>query len=440
MDKELTELAHWCLKRVKTAGASDCSLLLRSERFVNISYRDRKPENIKEASTRQLSLEVYAAGRYSVQRTADLRREALEKFIDEAVAMTKLLDPDPYRTLPDPEYFQKMPSLDLRLVDPEYNRLTPERRHEIVKSIEAASLEAAGDRVISVTAGEYDGFEEYLLLKSNGFEGQQQGTVIQMGASVSLQDAGDRRPSEGDYRVAVRLRNLPQPEEIGRGAAERTKRLLGAKKLKTEKLPVIVENRNAATLLQGFLAAMSGPNIQQKRSCLADKKGQKVGSSHFTLVDDPFIPEALGSRLFDGDGIAAQKRVMVESGVLKEFFVDWYYSRKLGWKPTTASPSNLVIPPGKRSVQEIMKDLGRGILITGFIGGNFNPTTGDVSIGIFGQLFEKGEPVQAIAEMNIAGNLLQLCHQLIEVANDPWVSSPMRTPSLVFEGIVVSGV
>ncbi|MGQ9471341.1 MAG: TldD/PmbA family protein [Candidatus Aminicenantales bacterium] len=440
MDKELTELAHWCLKKVKIAGASDCSLLVRSERFVNISYRDRKPENIKEASTRELSLEVYAAGRYSVQKTSDLRRESLEKFIDEAVAMTKLLDPDPYRTLPDPEYFRKIPSLDLRLVDPDYGHLTPEKRHEVVKAIEAASLEAAGARVISVTAGEYDAAEEYLLLKSNGFEGQQKGTVFQMGASVTLQDAGDRRPSEGDYRVGVRLQNLPQPEEIGQRAAERTKLLLGAKKLKTEKLPVIIENRNVATLLRGFLAAMSGSNIQQKRSCLADKKGQRVGGSHFTLIDDPFIPEALGSRLFDGDGMAAQKRVMIESGVLKEFYVDWYYSRKLGWQPTTASPSNLVIPPGKRSIQEIMKDLGRGIFITGFIGGNFNPTTGDFSIGIFGQLFEKEGPVQAIAEMNIAGNHLQLWHQLIEVGNDPWVWSPLRTPSLVFEGIIVSGL
>ena len=131
---------------------------------------------------------------------------------------------------------------------------------------------------------------------------------------------------------------------------------------------------------------------------------------------------------------------MVDSGVLKEFYIDWYYSRKLGWKPTTGGPSNLIIPPGKRSLKEIMKDLGRGILITGFIGGNSNSTTGDASIGIVGQLFEKGVPVQAVSEMNIADNHLKFWSKLVEAANDPWIYSSQRTPSLVFTDVVVSGL
>jgi PmbA protein len=131
---------------------------------------------------------------------------------------------------------------------------------------------------------------------------------------------------------------------------------------------------------------------------------------------------------------------MIDSGVLGEFYVDWYYSRKLGWEPTTGGPSNLIIPPGKRSVEEIMKDLGRGILVTGFIGGNSNSTTGDTSVGIIGRLFDSGEPRQAVAEMNLAGNHLELWHKLAEVANDPWIYSSLRTPSLVFTDVVVSGV
>jgi PmbA protein len=185
---------------------------------------------------------------------------------------------------------------------------------------------------------------------------------------------------------------------------------------------------------------MSGRSIQQKQSFLADKKGQKIASERLTLIDDPLLIGGLGSRLFDGDGFAARKRVMIESGVLRDFFVDWYYSRKLGWEPTTGGSSNLVIPPGNRSVNEIMKDLGRGILITGFIGGNSNSTTGDSSVGILGKLFEKGESTQAVAEMNIAGNHLEFWKKLTEVANDPWPYSSMRTPSLVFTDVVVSGV
>jgi len=215
--------------------------------------------------------------------------------------------------------------------------------------------------------------------------------------------------------------------------------LMGGKKIKTETLPVIIESRVAPRLLGGFVQAMSGRNVQQKQSFLADKKEQKIGSDLFTLIDDPFIPGGLGSALFDSDGMTTRQRTMVDKGVLKEYYVDWYYSRKLGWEPTTARPTNLIIPPGKRSVKEIMKDLGRGIYINGFIGGNSNSTTGDTSVGIMGKLFENGEFTQTVAEMNIADNYLDFWHKLAEVANDPWTYSRYRVPSLVFTDMVVSG-
>ena len=120
--------------------------------------------------------------------------------------------------------------------------------------------------------------------------------------------------------------------------------------------------------------------------------------------------------------------------------MDWYYGRKLGWEPTTGGTSNLIIPPGNRSVKTIMKDLGRGIFVTGFIGGNSNSTTGDTSIGITGQLFDGGKSVQAVAEMNIADNHLKFWHKLAEAANDPWIYSSWRMPSLVFTDVVVSGI
>ena len=245
-----------------------------------------------------------------------------------------------------------------------------------------------------------------------------------------------------EFAVAVALRRnaLPKPEEIGGEAAQRTLSLLGAKKIKTETLPIIIENRVVPRFGSGFVQAMSGRSIQQKQSFLADKKGQSVASPHLTLIDDPLLAGGLGSRLFDGDGFAAKRRVMIESGVLKEFFIDWYYGRKLGWEPTTGGPSNSVIPPGKRSVQEIMKDLGRGILISNFIGGNSNSTTGDTSIGIVGHLFDKGIPVHAVSEMNIADNHLKLWHRLAEVANDPYPYSAQMLPSLVLSDVVVSGI
>jgi len=440
MKKEMYDLAAWAIKVAKSAGADDCRASLNRQRFVDISYRERKPENIKEASTRGLFIEIFVNGRYSGQSSSDLRKDALKDFISNAVSTTKLLAKDPFRTLPDPKYYKGRMDMDLGQVDPDYKKLTPEGRHKTVKAIEDSCLSKGGDKVISVTARAYDSHIEEVLLSSNGFEGHQEATVYFTTGQMTAQDEGDRRPMGFDYAVSMSRKGLPPPEEIGAGAAKRTLDLFGGKKLKTETLPIIVENRNVPRILGGFLEAMFGRNIQQKQSFLADKKGQKIASEHFTIIDDPFVKAGLGSRLYDNDGFATKKRVMVDKGVLNEFYVDWYYSRKLGWEPTTGSPSNMIIPPGKRSVKEIMKDLGRGIFVTGFIGGNSNSTTGDASIGIIGHLFEDGKPVQAVAEMNIAGNHLQFWNNLVEAANDPWTYSEWRTPSLVFKDVVVSGV
>jgi PmbA protein len=440
MKQELYDLASWAIATAKSSGADGSRVSISAERLVEISYRDRKPENIKEASTKGLGIEIFANGRYSQQSTSDLRRDTLKTFIGNAVAMTRLLAEDPFRSLPDPKYYQGRATLDLGLSDPEYQSLTPQGRHGFVKSIEDACLTRGGDRVISVTASTNDSHYEEALLTSNGFDGYAEATVFVGSAEMTARDEGDRRPSEYSYAVAANRKALPKPEDIGKEAAERVLKLLGAKKIKTETMPVIIENRVVARLGGGLMQAMFGRNIQQKQSFLADKKGQKVASSILTLVDDPLIPAGLGSRLFDGDGFAAKKRTMIDAGVLKEFYVDWYYSRKLGWEPTTGGPSNLVIPPGRRSVKEIMKDLGRGILITGFIGGNSNSTTGDMSIGIIGRLFENGETGQAVSEMNIADNHLKLWPKLAEAANDPYPYSAQRFPSLVFTDVVVSGI
>jgi PmbA protein len=440
MNKELRDLAAGAIKTAKAAGAKDCRVGINSQRQVEVSYREHKPETIKEASTKGLFVEVFADNRYSIQSTSDLRESALADFITNAVATTKLLAEDPYRSLPDPKYFEGMEERDLGTVDPAHDALTPETRHEMVKAIENACLDKGGDKVISVTASERDYYVEGLLMASNGFEGFEATTVYLAAAQMTVQDEGDRRPEGSEFVVTTSMKELPSPEEIGAGAAKRTLDLLGGKKIKTETLPIILENRNVSRWLGGFLQAMYGSSIQQKRSFLADKKGKKVGSSNFTLIDDPFVKGGLGSTTFDNDGMATTKRVMIDKGVLKEFWVDWYYSRKLGWEPTTRGPSNLIIPPGERSVKEIMKDLGRGIFITGFIGGNSNSTTGDASIGIIGQLFEDGVPVQAVSEMNISDNHLNFWQKLVEVANDPWRYGGQRMPSLVFTDVVVSGV
>ena len=440
MKQELYDLASWGIATARTAGAAASRIAISGARTVDISYRERKPEKIKEASTKSLSLEVFVNGRYSSMSTSDLRKDALKEFINRAVVQTKLLAEDPYRSLPDPKYYQGRQDVDLELVDPQYESWNPEARHAFVKAIEDACLTRGGDKVISVEASTTDGYSESLLIASNGFDGRAESTYYIGNASMTAKDEGDRRPAEYASAVSLHRKDLASPEEIGNEAARRTLALFGGKKIKTGTLPVIVENRVAQRVGNGLLNAMFGGAIQQKQSFLADKKGQKIASETLTLIDDPLVKRGLGSNTFTGDGFTAQRRVMIDAGVLKEFYVDWYYSRKLGWEPTTGDVSNLIVPPGKRSVAEIMKDLGRGILITGFIGGNSNSTTGDMSIGIVGQLFEGGVPVQAVSEMNIADNHMKLWTRLVEVANDPYPYSAAKIPSLIFRDVVVSGI
>jgi PmbA protein len=434
------ELADWVISRTKKAGANDCKVTISKRRIVEINYRDRKPEVIKEASTQNLYLEAFVNNRFAGQSTPDFRNSTLEEFIAGVVGTAKIMEEDPYRTLPDPEYYSGVTDADLQLADTDYDSLTPEDRHSMARAVEEACLQQGGDKVISVEAGEYDEFYDEFAKTSNGFEGSTKSTYCQVGASMTAQDEGDRRPAGYNY-IGCRFRSdLPSFEDVGAEAARRTFDLMGGRKIPTTTIPVIIENRTTARVLGNLLDPMSAGSIQQKRSFLADKKGKSIGSRLLTLRDDPFIPRGLGSKYYDGDGFPAKKRELLTEGTINEFLVDWYYSRKLGWEPTSGSISNIIIPPGARSVDEIIRDLGRCILITGFIGGNSNSTTGDFSVGIIGKLYENGSFVQNVAEMNMADNHLNFWNKLVEVANDPWIYSQARLPSMVFDNIVVAGV
>lgn len=440
MQNTIFDICPWVIETSAKLGAQDCKVRFSKRRFVEVKYRERKPETIKEAFTNWLSMELLVDGKYIAQSTPDLREKALTDFISKAIENARLLEEDPFRTLPDPSYYEGRTEKDLDIVDPNYKSYSPQDRHQMVQSIEDACLKEGGEKVISVTANVYDHFYEEEIMNSKGFTGSVEATECWTSANMTLQDEGDRRPN-GYFSAGVRkLDDMLSPEFIGIETARRTKDLIGGKKIKSENLPVIIENRTTSRVLGGFIGAMYGRNVQQNSSFLIDKKGKQIGSRHFSLIDDPLLKKGLRSCLYDGDGFPAKYREMISNGVLNDYYIDWYYSRKLGVDPTTGGPTNLIIPPGEKSTTEIMKELGRGIYITGFIGGNSNSTTGDFSVGIIGHLFENGVPVQPIAEMNIADNHLQFWNKLIATANDPWIYGGWRIPSLVFEDVMVSGI
>jgi PmbA protein len=439
MNKDILELCQWVMKKTLENGASDCKVSVDKRRFVDLNYRDRKPETIKEATTQSLWLNIYKNGKYSAQGTPDLRKTTLEKFIEKGCENTDFIEKDPFRTLPEKKYIEGQLQKDLNLFDSSISQVSTDQRHQIAREIEAACIEKGGDKVISVEAGVNFTERERVIVASNGFENGFKITNCSAGASMSAQGEGDRKPSDYYWISTRHMNDMPDTAFIGKSAAERTLQLIGAKKLPSETLPIVIENRTVGRLLWGFISGLMGYNIQQEQSFLADKLNQKVASNKLTIVDNPFIEKGHSSKLFDNDGFPVQKRNVITEGVINTFFYDWYYSQKMGVEPTTGGTTNLEFGQGSKSLVELMKTANRGILVTGFIGGNSNSTTGDFSIGIIGHLFENGIPVQPIAEMNIADNHLNFWNKLVETGNDPWQYGSWRMPSMLFENVVVAG-
>jgi PmbA protein len=202
---------------------------------------------------------------------------------------------------------------------------------------------------------------------------------------------------------------------------------------------MVIENRAASRFLGSLIGPLSGSSLQQKRSFLEGKLDQQIASEKFTMIDDPLLVSGFGSRLYDGEGLAAKKRTIIDRGVLKSYYIDTYYGRKLGMEPTTSGTTNLIFAYGDKSLEELVAQMKRGIFVTGFIGGNSNSTTGDFSQGVFGVYVENGKRVKPVNEMNVSGNLSEVLMQLVEMGNDPWIYSSWRRPSMYFKDIQFSG-
>ncbi|MCP4602242.1 MAG: TldD/PmbA family protein [Proteobacteria bacterium] len=439
-NQQLQSMAEKAMHDTMKRGVTGVRVTTYRTRNVSVLYRKARPDKVEESSSRSLSLYLYIDGKYTACETNDLRKEALERFLDSSVTLCKAMTPDPHRVMPDPSLYKGRQDLDLKLFDPAISQFTPSQRHKYASTLEQVTLEQAGERAISVEAGFDDTEGEIYQIHSNGFEGSQKGSQFWSFSEVSLQDEGDKRPSGSAVAGSRFLSMLDDPAEVGRRTAEVAMAKLGASKIETQKMPMIVENRTVRRLLGHLKRAVSGRALQQKASFLEGKIGKKIGSELLDLVDDPFVPGGFGSRLFDSEGIAAKKIPIFKNGIFRNFYIDTYYGQKLKMPPTTGGSSNVVITPGLKPLKQLVAEIDRGILVRGFIGGNSNTTTGDFSLGVFGTLIEKGELTRAVTEINISGNHKDLWHRLVAVGNDPYPYSSVLTPSLVFDEIQFSGI
>ena len=439
-DKALSEVAERAVALARKGGAQQAAADASRSRNVEVQWRDGKLEKISEATTRGLGLRLYVDGRYASVSTSDLRPEALAMFVERAIALTRKLAPDPHRQLPDPAYYRDRLELDLELEDPRHGDVSAVERRQRAEAIEAGARQIREvGRILSVSTDFSDTRSDSYLVTSNGFAGGRRGTQFWMFAEVSMKDADGRRPEEGSTASARFLGELPAPDVLGKQGAERAAGRLGSRKAPSAVMPVVVDNRVSGRLVGALGQAMDGGSLQQKRSFLEGKKGQKVGSDRLDVIDDPHLKKGFASRLFDGEGMTARSFPVFRAGVLESYYINSYYARKLGTTPTTGGPSNLRWKLGNKDLPGLLAEMKEGILITQFLGGNSNSTTGDFSLGFAGFKVRKGVQAEPVAEMNLSGNHLELWKRLALVGNDPYPYSSSRTPSLLFDGVQVAG-
>lgn len=436
----LFDVAKDAVRLAQKHGAAEAVASAYRAREVELGWRDGRVEKTSEATTRGLSLAIYVDGRYSAVSTSDLRPEALDAFVAETIVMARTLAKDPYRSLPDPKLYAGRASVDLRLFDPRHASVTADDRRRLAKEMEDAARAVKGaDAIVSVTTNVHVSHGERARFSSNGFEGEIEQTAFWISADVTVRDPDGRRPEEWWSAGARALAAVPPAAVVGRTAAERAIATIGSKKTESAVLPLVVENRAAGRLLGALLGPLGGRALQQKQSFLEGKLGAAIASKRLTVTDDPLLPGGFGSRLWDADGIAAKRMPVIEAGVLRAYYVDDYYGRKLKLAPTTASSSNLVLATGDKDLAGLLAEVKEGVLVTGFLGGNSNGTTGDYSLGIQGFRIRGGKRAEPVSETNIAGNQKELWKKLAAVGNDPWAYGSMRTPTLVFEGVQLAG-
>jgi PmbA protein len=439
--EDMPSIAQACIELSRKKGAEAASADVYRVRKVEFQWRDGNAEKVAEATTRGVQLDLYVDGRYAQVSTSDMRPEALESLIGDTVEVARSLAVDPYRGLPDPALYQGQAKLDLGLEDPGYDELTMDHRRRLAEETEAGARSVkGGDAILSVTAGVEDTLSERFLVNSNGFSGASRDTAFSVFAEVSVKDDDGRRPEEDSMAVSRRFAGLPSGTLIGREAGERAVARLGSRKGDSAVMPMVVDNRSAGRMVAMLTGPLSGSSLQQKRSFLEGKLGEPVFGDKITIFDDPLLVGGLGSRLWDNEGIAARRRAIVDGGVLKSYYIDTYYGRKLGTAPTSGSASNLSWNAGERDPVALIAAVGDGMFVTGFLGGNSNGLTGDFSLGVRGFRIREGKLAEPVAEMNISGNHLEFWKKLAAVGNDPYPYSSRRTPTLVFDGVTFAGV
>ena len=453
MIAELRDIAIHTVELAKKAGADDAEVLVRDGTELTAKVRLGEPELVQEAGSRGLGLRVLKDGKRAVTYTSDLRREALEALCAESVALAELAEADEFALPPDPALLAKSyPDLDL--YDPQVAEVEAAWALKQAIAGEAAargadprvtnSEGATWARVLGATA----------FATSGGFSGGYRGSYASLVVEPlcdDTTDAANPKKRNGFWWTADRyLAKLDSPEKVGREATRRTVATLGSRKVETQECAIVFDPEVARAMVGTIFSVANGSSLWRKSTYMVGKEGEQVASKLVTIVDDPLIPRAPGSRPFDGDGLATRKNPVIEAGILAPVLCDVYSARKLGRASTGSAgrgiggnpgptTSNLIMQPGSVTRAELLRSTPKGLYVTNLMGFGFNPVTGDFSRGAQGFWIENGELTFPVSEVTIAANFDEILKRIDLVANDIEMRSSTVAPTFRVSHMMLAG-
>jgi PmbA protein len=445
---EMLDRLEDLLRRARAQGAVEADAFMVEEELQTIQVRLGTVESLKHARENRCSLRIFTESGSASATTSDLSPDALARLVDESVRLAKVARRDEHSGLPAPEMLaHEMPDLDLW--DAEGHAIAVEDKIDWARRAEVAALEADPRVRNSEGAEFYDRQGRVAYASSGGFAGGFRVSSFALSVTPVASDDGDM---ERDYwyTAARHLADLEPPEAVGREAARRAVRRLGGRKGETVEVPVVFDPETAASLVRSLAMAASGPSLYRGTSFLIGQRGRTVASPRVTIVDDPLMPQGLGSRPFDGEGLPSRRTVLVDRGVLASYLLDTYSARRLGLAATghaaredgggvTVGYTNLYLEPGPWSPEEILRSVDRGLYVTELIGFGVNFATGDYSRGAVGFWIEDGELVYPVEEITVAGNLGQMLQDVDMVGRDLSFRDQTAAPTLKIARLTVAG-
>ncbi len=431
------------------AGASDAEAIFAEGDEFETLVRLGQVEQLKEAGSRAIGLRVFQGQRTASTSSSDLTREGIEQLISGAMSLVRVTSEDPFVGLPEREEFGKF-SGDLDLYYEDVYSLPVAERIEYARRTEAAAM-AADARIQNSGGGSFDAATgRKILANSRGFVGESHRSSCSISAQPIAQTPDGSMQRDYWYSSQRSLGLLDSPEAVGQESARRTVRKLGARKIPTQRVPLVFAPEVARSILGSILGAINGNAVYRNSSFLAGKLGETVGGKNLTIVDDGTMSGGFGSAAFDGEGLPTRRKMVLDAGVLTSYLLNTYAARKLGLRSTgnasrglAGAPGigagNFYLEPGTRTPEEILMSIPKGLYVTDLIGHGVNVVTGDYSHGASGLWIENGELTYPVEEITVAGNLKEMLHNVSNVANDLIFRSSIACPTLCIEGMTIAG-